>query len=346
MKNVLVLMALSCACALGCSEPTNEEPVQVPPSWQTVLDHDDLDRVPLSIWGASANEVFAVGGSLGNGADALALYFDGQTWIDLQPGGTETLWWVSGTSANDVWMVGEGGRVTHWNGSGFDSHDVGTTANLWGVLALADNDVWVVGGTPMGGSLEPNDIVLHYDGVGWAPVALPTPQGAAYYKVWGTAPNNLYVVGEIGTIWHRTGAGWVLESDGSSIDSTLFTVHGCGPDEVYAVGGHHLLSSNGDGGWTDVDIELSSQLNGVSCSAPNEVILAGAGGQKQRLTKDGWVNDFAERPFDDFHAAWAEGDGVSWVVGGDFLIPASPGTPRNGVVARFSSDVIADTIDE
>jgi hypothetical protein len=319
MTRYLAALAASIMLA-GCSEPEVDSPPEAPPveqtyGWQTMLDDQQLDRVPLSVWGRSDQ--------------------DGSGWHDLDPGGSETLWWVSGTTSSDVWMVGERGRIVHWNGSTFSEHDSGTTATMWGVFASSDNDVWAVGGTPLAGTDEPNDIVLHYDGDSWSPVILPSTLGVAHYKVWGSAADDIYVVGELGTIWHLRGDSWQLESDASSLSTTLFTVHGCSAEEIYVVGGLHLLRSAGDGVWQELDIELSSALNGVSCAGPNDLILAGAGGQKQRLVDGEWVNDYGEPPFDDLHAGWARGDGVCWVVGGDFLTPASPGSTRRGVVARY-----------
>jgi hypothetical protein len=89
-----------------------------PAGWQVVLDGADLDRAVLSTWGAAPDDVYAVGGPLGNsGFETLAIHFDGTKWEELSPGGTETFWWVSGSGPKDVWMVGTEGRIAHWDGA-------------------------------------------------------------------------------------------------------------------------------------------------------------------------------------------------------------------------------------
>ena len=328
------------ALLLGCSSDPPEQPTNA--QWKTVLE-PQLDRALLSVWG-TGNEVFAVGGSLGNGLPTLALRYDGKLWRELNPGGTETFWWVNGTSANDVWMVGEKGRIAHFDGGAFAAHPSGTTATLWGVWAFAKNDAWAVGGTPGGGTAQPNDVVLHFDGAAWKPEVLPdAPLGRSLFKVWGTSSSDLYVVGEAGTIWHRKGTAWVLESKTPLATGTLFTVYGCSASEVYAVGGNDVLRSDGNA-WSRVAIDLSSQVNGVSCAGVNLAVV-GFGGLKQRLVSGKWVDEFSLEPFADLHAVWADANsGDLWAVGGEWLSSPSPGKPRRGVVARFGRGDVGSTI--
>ncbi|MEJ7734945.1 MAG: hypothetical protein WKG00_37875 [Polyangiaceae bacterium] len=311
------------------------------PAWQVVFDGDALDGAVLSVWGTGPDEVFAVGGPLGNtGGETLALRFDGATWRRLSPGGTQTFWWVSGTGPGDVWMVGTGGRIAHWDGAAFTEHDSGVSTTLWGVWAASPTDAWAVGGTPEGGTTGDNDLVLHWDGAAWTRVTLPgAPRGRAHYKVWGASSDDLYVVGEAGTIWHKKGDSWAIEGDGLA-EATLFTVNGCSGSEVYAVGGRQVLVSDGST-WSDVAIELFNDVNGVACNAPGEVAIVGFGGLKQRLVDGAWIDEFTLEPYEALHATWGDGEAF-WAVGGDWLSKPKPGR-REGVVARYGAGIVADT---
>jgi hypothetical protein len=322
------------ALAISCS-PSSGSPDAGPPSWHVVL--HDLTPTLLSVWGLSSTDVFAVGGPRGNGNPSAVLHYDGTSWTDLHAGGTETFWWVAGTSDTDVWMVGENGRIAHWDGTSFTPHTSGTTATLYGVWPASTTDVWAVGGTPEGGTSQPNDVLLHYDGTGWTPSPLPQTLGRTFFKIWGTGSDNVYVVGEYGTIWHRTGTTWALEANSPPLATgNLTTVNGCSASEVYAVGGQDVLVSDGTS-WTRANVSLENGVNGVSCASPGNVVVVGFGGLKQRLSGGVWTTDFSSDPHQDLHGAWADPSGAYWAAGGDFVSDPVAGAGRAGVVGYYGT---------
>jgi hypothetical protein len=240
-------------------------------------------------------------------------------------------------------MVGEKGRITHYDGASLVEHPFATTATLYGVWSASPTDAWAVGGTPEGGTGAPNDLVLHWDGTSWTQVALPQALGRTLFKVWGTASEDLYAVGELGVVWHRVGTTWNLESQPPVAHGNLLTVFGCSATEVYAVGGRDVLLSDGKK-WTPLAVELTNDMNGVSCASPGAVVIVGFGGAKQRLVSGGWQNDFGTVPYSDLHGAWASSDGAYWAAGGDFVSKPAGGVSRNGVLARYGSGVVLGTI--
>jgi hypothetical protein len=334
---VLARLALLVAVPLaglvvGCGSSSSGPPAP-PASWHVVL--SDLEATLLCVWGTRPDDVFATGGGLGNGTPAVVLHYDGAAWTDLAPGGTDTFWWANGTSDHDVWTVGEHGRIAHWDGAAFHDYASGTTATLYGVWAAAANDVWAVGGTPGAGTSAPNDVALHFDGTSWSDASPPQKLGLSFFKVWGAASDDLYIVGEGGTVWHRSGATWSLESM-PSVQGTLLTVNGCGPGEIYAVGGRDVLRSDGTS-WTVLPVSqtLENDVNGVACDAPGRVVVVGGGGLKERLAGGQWSDDFADDPHTDLHGAWADSAGGYWAAGGDFVSGPVDGGARAGVLAYY-----------
>jgi len=340
-KPACLFLLVATAALAGCPPAETEthacpDTVVTPAGWSVVADQSKLPGVVLSVWGASPSQVFIAGGPLGNGgSEALAMVYECGEWTDLKAGGPETFWWVGGSSATDVWFVGEKGRAAHYDGKSLTEVTTGETATLWGVLSFGPDDVWAVGGTPDTGK-APNDIVLHYDGKTWAKEALPgTPRNVALFKVWGPSPDDLFVVGEQGTIWHRTKAGWAFEGgDPPLVTNRLFTVNGCAVDDVYAVGTQNVLHRDATG-WSKLTVDLGNQVNGVACGGPGSAAIVGFGGLKQRLVDGQWVNEFDSEPYTNLHAVWADGQGAFWAVGGDFLTGPKDGAKREGVVARF-----------
>lgn len=311
-----------------------------PPAWEVVYDDTKLGGAVVSAWGTGPDDVYVVGGPYGNsGFEAVAVHFDGSAWTRLSPGGADSFWWVSGSGPKDVWMVGENGRITHWDGASFHDETPLTTATLWGVWAASATDAWAVGGTPEGGTAAPNDIVMHWDGSAWTKQSLPgTPLGRSLYKVWGTASDDLYAVGESGTTWHRKGTTWTLETNPAT--SNLFAVYGCSATDVYAVGGQDVLHTDGSGTWTKLGVTLGNSVNGVTCNPGGAALIVGFGGLKQRLVDGGWVNDFTSPPSGDLHGAWADGTGAFWAAGGDFISNPTPGNARPAIIARYGAGTV------
>ena len=83
-------VSLSCMTCSGTPSPDAG-----PAAWHVVL--SNLQGMLLCVWGTSPHDVFAVGGALGNGTPSVVLHYDGSTWRNLGPGGTDTLWWAHGT---------------------------------------------------------------------------------------------------------------------------------------------------------------------------------------------------------------------------------------------------------
>jgi hypothetical protein len=303
------------------------------PAWATVYEGKDLGGAVLSVWGSAPDDVYVVGGPLGNsGFDAVVEHFDGTSWKKLAPGGADSFWWVAGTGPKDVWLSGEHGRLTHWDGASFKDYTPLTTSTIWGVWAASPTDAWAVGGTPEGGTAADNDVVLHWDGTAWSKEALPMALGRSLNKVWGASADDVYAVGEAGTIWHRKGGTWSLEANPAT--SNLLTVYGCSATEVYAVGGQDVLRSDGTT-WSKVDVKLTNSVNGVTCSPSGEVLIVGFGGLKQRLSGGQWINEFTADPHGDLHGAWSDGHGAFWAAGGDFIAKPSAGVARKATIGRY-----------
>ncbi len=299
------------------------------PAWSVVLGDTQLDRVLLSVSGDSLDTVWAVGGGLGTPGEALVVRRTPDGWQTVATGFEETLWWVWVAGPDDVFMVGEAGRIAHWDGSAITPMTSPTTAVLFGVWGSSPTDVWAVGGDPFG--MDDTDLILHYDGTEWTVASVPMPEGVAFFKVWGAAADDVWVVGQRGQIVHFDGAAWSRVA--SPTTSPLFTVSGNASGEVWAVGGPSAVILRYEGGaWVDVPLPgPASVLNGVAVSPAGEVQVVGSRGTKWWLGTDGvWLDEFDVDPADDLHAAWIRGDDVL-AVGGNFNAPA--GSSRVGVLA-------------
>jgi hypothetical protein len=318
-----IALLLACGCS-GAAGWTAVEPA--------------LDRDVLSVWAAAPDDVYAVGGGLGSpGLGALVLRSDGQRFHELPTGRSETLWWVWGSSASDVWMVGEQGLVLRWDGARFQVVPVPPEASgktLFGVWGSGAGDVWAVGGVP-----DDSGVVLHGDASGLELAGgLPATPGVAYFKVWGSSASDVFVVGQGNTILHFDGHAWTPQASPAPPLTTLFTVAGRSASEVYAVGGtgQSVLLRFDGASWTaatDPLLAASSGLTGVAVGPGGALSLVGFGGTKLRGHDRAFVRDDAPVTTLDLHATFIDSAGVIWATGGNYLAPA--GAARRGVIVRY-----------
>lgn len=168
----------------------------------------------FGIWAAGRDAVFAIAGT--------SVYrFDGSQWADTVTGSLDELWAVWGSSATNVFAVGEVGSIYRYDGSTWTRQVSGTMANLVAVWGSGPSDVYAVGDE---GS------VLHFDGASWTAVATGTFD--RFYSVWGSGPNDVFAVGQRGRVLHWNGSGWAtLDTGGLTAD--LWGVWGSGPTDVY-----------------------------------------------------------------------------------------------------------------
>ncbi len=140
-------------------------------------------------------------------------------WEHPTPHGN-ALFDVFGTSETNVWAVGAGGTLLHYDGSSWSPDpQSGLFPNLYGVYGFRSDDLWVVGdyGT-----------LLHYDGKSWKedPSFKMLIQKHTnlrrippLYSLWGANSSDLWIGGEFSILAHYDGVKWALVGD---LGSTMY----------------------------------------------------------------------------------------------------------------------------
>lgn len=162
------------------------------------------------MWGASPDDLWLIG--------------DNTLWVDWQvnvalhgtraPGETEHTWTsvdtqaavflraIWGSSAGDVWAVGDKGTIRHWVANAIEWEIVPspTTESLHAVFGFGPNDVWAVG---------ESGAILHYDGTAWTESVAAFPVNKKkpnLYGVWGSSPDDVWIVGDGIALRHGGGS--------------------------------------------------------------------------------------------------------------------------------------------
>jgi photosystem II stability/assembly factor-like uncharacterized protein len=264
---VLVVVPLL-AGAQGCkpaahmmSELPDSGPDPTAMTWNSVvLPTPDAGLPPnlMSVWGSSVSDIYIVG-------EASTVYhLTGGSWVQETVTSTVDLLDVNGSGPDDVYAVGFAGTILHRSMGVWTAEKNAQKVTLRAVRARAGGLAFAVGD---------NGTILERGVAGWAPVPSDTeenlnglwlsPDGSAGVAVgnlgtitvlsgnawmrqrvtgllselkgvWGTDPNNLYIVGLDGTLLRSGSGGW------DSIDGApqvfLRGVYGTSMSDAYLVG--------------------------------------------------------------------------------------------------------------
>lgn len=307
----LMMMALT-----GCDDDEQTDPVPPEPAeWTLGLETGEAGAL-LSVWGQSPDDVWTVGGQLDAGA---AWHFDGADWRRADVPDGPLLNWVHGCG-DTLWMVGNDGRSLRRVGDGpFEAVETGETQDLWGVWCAAEGRAWAIGGDAIATGTDPDPVIISWDGSAWsrAPAPALDREIRAWFKVWGTGPDNVIVVGARGALARWDGNTWTQELAGTSKD--FVSLWGTGPDDIIAVGGRaNGMVARYDGqSWTSEVLETEPGMNGVWVAADGTAHIVGLRGRTLRMPPGGFDYTRDEnRDITLLHAVWGTGEGPLFAVGG------------------------------
>jgi hypothetical protein len=307
----------------------------------------------LSVWGAAANDVWAVG-------DYNILHWDGTTWAPAPDamalgGYAQSVW---GSASNDVWIAAFD-TMLHWDGSAWASwtqdHDGGVlaTSAIRAIHGTSANDVWAVG-----------NAAFHWDGQTWSQASLPAPSdpdagapiSAGLFAVGGGSSGDLWAGGSgseeqprgpllrwDGSAWSDWGAAHAADLPP---DLSVLGIWASSPADVWMVG------SAAQAGWvwhwdgnswstlTGGRVENEPALRyagvgGVWASSPSDVWAISSGTFSYAGPPDGRIVHFDGRSWSDFtpaiarggattpldlEAIWGAAPDDAWIVGVDTVL--------------------------
>jgi hypothetical protein len=208
-----------------------------------MTDHPQATRF-WGIWISPTGEVWVAGedGWIGHDTSSRS---GGGSWSFCQRSPGVTLRAIWGATETDVWAVGDGDTILHWQGTGWTAvADVGAPtpadlADVWGDAGA--HTVWVVGR---------NGVARRFDGSGWH-VEDADPR---YFLqgVWGTATGPVRVVGsavlpplpglsingEEAVVLRRSGDSWEREAayEHQHGAAAFARISGASDSDIWAVG--------------------------------------------------------------------------------------------------------------
>jgi internalin A len=207
------------------------------------------------------------------GDSGTIAHFDGTSWSTMTSGTTQTLYGVWGSAANNVFAVGASGTIRHFDGNSWSTMASGTTQTLYGVWGSAADNLFVVGS---------GATIRRFDGTSWSTILNGT---ATFYGVWGNSASNVFVVGSGGLIVHFNGTSWSTTISGAA---TFYGVWGSSVSDVFAVGSSGAIAHFNGASWSPMDSGTTQTLYGVWGSAANDVFAVGANGTILQYNGTSW----------------------------------------------------------
>ncbi len=201
-------------------------------SWTQQATTTDQDL--WGVWGASPDSLWAVGGKGRAAGQATLLHYDGQSWQpvtlpDLVRPNVYALFKVWGTSADNVYTVGQRGAVLHYDGQAWNEELVGASDDLISLWGTGPDDIVAVGG-------RARAVVSRWDGSSWHTDSIG--ELAGLNGVWTDTPGRAFAVGAVGTLIELDTQ--TLEYDRTYADTDL-DFH-----SIFSADGRHLVAVGGN----------------------------------------------------------------------------------------------------
>lgn len=244
------------------------------------------------------------------GTGETIVHFDGTSWTNHYPESSPNHYAnVWGSSGTDVFAVGGGGKIIHYDGSSWSEMNSGTTADLKGVWGTSPNNVFVVG--------YGFHIILHYDGnLGGNWTFMNTgPTDRNLYDIWGSSATDVYAVSTGGIIIHYDGnldGIWTLIDTG--IRTELKGIGGTSADNIFAVGTNGFIIHFDGTSWTAMESGTTELLYDVWCRSETECFATGFNGVILYYNGHTWSPEESGTT-DRLYGVWGSAEGDIFAVG-------------------------------
>lgn len=287
--------------AAGCAASGENAPADAGPD----------ERGGETIPGSPATDASTSDGSGSDGSAPESALCSEDGWCRVEmPHDKVALYGIWGSSANDVWAVGSGGAVFHWNGATWSQQrvltDAGQPKPLFGIWGSGPNDVWAFGVNEIFHADGWNDAATVWSSIESPKLDIFTPTSTR--AIWGSSATDVWLLfGPLSSF--STGIlNKCRHSDGWSGATTKLTVAldhfavgqpgmnftgiwGTGPKDIWIVGeSGRILHTDGywnrAAEWTQTDSNTRQHLTGVWGTASDDVWAVGENGTIRHYTYD------------------------------------------------------------
>jgi hypothetical protein len=148
-------------------------------------------------------------------------------------------------------------------------------------------------------------------------VRFPVGTTKTLYGVWGTSSNDVWVVGEQGTMLHWNGANWAATNPATALDLT--GVSGSSATNVIAAGAAGTVLRWNGSSWTTEDAGVTRDFRTAAVGDSAHAWVAGSFGSMVFWDGTRWFDFSGMYPSTQINGSWASGSAF-WFVGSSGFI--------------------------
>lgn len=269
----------------------------------------EMDGVLLAADWLSPTDAWAVGLS------GLIVHFNGNNWLPVSGGATESLRDVHFTDPGHGWIVGDKGTILFYDGTAWSTQAAPVNGFIYRVWMTSNNEGWA--------TAETNKL-LHFDGTTWS--VAPQIFADQPLEFFFLDPNTGWLVGDKGRIWkykdgiwqaqvsnatqylqgvfmqnenagwvvgnyelvQRTGNVWLNHSLGANASDQHLSIDMIDADNGWVVGDAGMILKKANGNWQEVSSPTSKQLTDVFFLAPDDGWIVGEQGTILHYSGNNW----------------------------------------------------------
>ncbi len=255
------------------------------------------------------------------GYGGTIIHWDGRAWASRAIAGVhDNLYTVWGTGS-EVW-VGGAGVAHHWKAGGW-TQDLGPTSGAQRIFGTGPANVWMVTDVP--------GFANHYNGQIWAQVALPAA-GSTCRSVWASGAQDVWLACD--QLLHYDGAGF------TSFNVAGGELSGSGPSDVWALGAQAGSVAHWNGqAWITTATAVAGSLRAIWARSAMEVWAVGDYGALERYDGVRWTQVSATGPFAHTFVMGVRASTL-WTGGGQGFLALGDGntlSPMTEVTAAIAS---------
>ncbi len=199
------------------------------------------------------------------GAAGTIVENHGAGWTTGRTLATVDLASVWGSDVEGFFAVGKAGTVLFYDGAVWRPLSVGNQIDngqdFLTVVGITGEEVILVGTSDLS----------TYEGATWSPTTLPAQ--ASINALWGSAPDDVFAVGQGGSIFHHDGLSWTAQDSGTT--ANLNAVAGRAADDVFAVGDGGVILHYDGATWSELASPTAGDLHAVWPLAADTVVAGG-----------------------------------------------------------------------